>query len=454
LAVDVPYWIVLEKTADPAGGRLVIDTGATVNAGTLLVLDPSPTPTWRAANGAIWLRGYSSGTVTTNPLWEAEDTSNMSFEVGEDEFVVYTKTAGLITLGGSTDTILLRLRAELDANNTAGALSNGSTGLIHVSLQSNNAGIPSGTTVATCSSVQMNSLTSNFANYIFTLNSSLAAGTYWVLVSLSEKPVKGNVSICKKGRPITYMAVSNAETGTFRVQAGQPWVKSYLASPIAYASFNRDTTDVSQSLPGPNSQRTYIGVNQTSPTYKVEGFWAYNFTRFDKPKQLTLYPRAAYDRVTQQWVYVQFNSACYVVVRLLRGSTVITKFIDIPAAPGWRASFWQKNVSTYQTIDTTTPMTLDELMDDINLNNYYASGALQPYYNAQFEGYFTPKFNEAYSLTVTSSGGCQVFVNGVSLLNTLLAPVNFPSPISLGTLSNTSVYHFVIQYYTGDESQF
>ena len=450
MRLGVQYWLVLEQTVEPSGGRVVIDTGATTYVDSMMMYDPSPTGHWSQSSGRIWLRGYDSNTLTTSPTFEAENPDLPGWESGQDEVLSYKYHAGLVELDGTTSRVMLRLRAKLYADNTSGNLFNADEDTVKVVIQSDNSGVPSGTVVSTGVPIKQNIITSEFTNYTFDLDQTLVAGTYWVVVSTSARPLGGSIAYCKQSRPNTFICTSSTDSA-FVTQGNKPWLRSYLSSPTMFAAFNRDTSNVLESLPGPNDQRTYTSLTKQSSTYKVESYWSYDFTRFAKPTSLTLYPRAAFDLVTQQWLYTQFSKKCHVMLRLLRGDKIIDKYIEIPAAPGWRGQFTNRTAESYQIFDST-PVSVDVTFDSIDLQNYDGNGLLGDYFNAKISGYFTPKYSEVYSLTITSSGGCRVYLDGALVLDTWLSPTNFPTPVSLGLLSNTTVYNLTIEYYSANET--
>jgi hypothetical protein len=426
-------WLVLQKNTEPINQVMVVDFDATGKSSPTLLASPSAS-TWIVPGGTAWATASGTGGSTLTAPYNP--TSVATF----DEPISYLSTAVQVTLTGSTNTLNVRLRAD-------GTLTNPVADNLSFALFTNSSAQP-GTVVSQAGTISYSSLATTFGPKALTLSTTVPSGVYWLVITPSTAPLGGRVCIEKTGSPGAVTEIIYTSDGLIRAELGQPYITWYAVPTALYGAFNRSTTAVATSLPGPFTQRNYIAPGVQSATYQVESWWSWTGDPFPQAVQLSLYPRAFY--YSGSWRYANFSNEAFVVARLLIDGQIEDVMVTVPQAPGWSARFWAQTANTVQVINTNEPPAFSETVDQIDLVNFTNSGSLGQYFNADFTGTFTPHYNEAYTLRVQGSTGFRVYLNGTLIIDNLINPVGTEIDYTTAVLNNTLDYEFEVQFYSSN----
>ena len=432
----IKYWLIITQMAPAIGGYVVFNAESD-GSPVLLQYDPTA-DNWVTPGGYAWLTASNGSSVVLSPTFDATST------VGFDEPMLYGLAAANLTVSGTFNSFSVRLKSTAQLTNITGKT-------ITVKLCQNNNGVP-GTVVQTFT-LPLMLLTTAYQAFSFTTTSPQSAGVYWVTLSLAPT-TGGYVCLHKDGTPGTDLLTQLTSTSSFTPLVGQIYAQFFDVPVQIYGAFNRDSTDVDGSLPGPFDGRTYIGPNQQSAIYKVDSWWAFNCDEIVPAAPLSIYPRAFINPITSGWQYANFSQNCYVLVRYVQNGIIQTQNITIPSAPGWLGQFWDATSSDYQSIDENQSPTLTEILSKLDLLNYSAQGALAPYFNAVFTGSFAPWFADSYQITVVCEGGCRLYFDGSptpSMDSWILggSPPDFYTPI----LVAGQQYTIRVEYYCAGGAQ-
>jgi hypothetical protein len=336
----------------------------------------------------------------------------------------------------------LRLRVMLGGGFTK--LLNGDSAHLIAHLYADNGGLP-GERLVTGGTVRFGELsTTGFTEIIFSLPYTFASNsTYWIVLEKSASEIGGSVVFDYATSADEHIAKPDLNN-EWSKEAGTVWIKFYQVTTEVYGAFNRNTPNVLRYLPPPNRNREAL------PVYRVDGYWAYTCKRLDVPQQLSIYPRAFYDG--SQWRYARFANDIHVCVRYMVDGEVRTLLHTFRAAPAWRAQWWKRSSLDYNTINTSVPPDIDKMATTVNYTNATVDGQAE-YINGRFEGSFTPLYNEAYTLSVTSSQGVRIYVNDVLVIDQWLNASLATFTYNMGTLSNTAPNRIVVEHFHAAGSQ-
>jgi hypothetical protein len=342
----------------------------------------------------------------------------------------------------SASSFALRLMVVLDAGFTE--LLNGDSARLIAHLYANNAGVP-GERLITGGTVNFGALsTTGFTEITFSLPYTFASdSTYWIVLEKSAPELGGSIMF-DYATSVDENIAQPDTGGEWATEAGEAWIKFYQVTTEAYGAFNRDTANILRYLPPPNKTREAL------PVYRVDGHWAYTCKRFEAPQQLSIYPRAFYDG--SQWRYARFANDIHVCVRYLVDGEVRTLLHTFKASPSWRAQWWKRSSLDYNTINTSVAPNVDEMVTTVDYTNVTVDGQTE-YINGRLEGSFTPLYNEAYTLSVTSSQGVRVYVNDVLVIDQWLNTSLNTFTYNMGTLSNTVANRIVVEHFHATGSQ-
>lgn len=294
LIASTEYWVVLELSATPQGGDIVL---ASINP-------------------------YIGFT------YEKLNSEAFSFvSISSSNSVNFT----------------LSLRLFLDETNTTGELTNLS-GLVNINIYSDNSD-SIGDKLFTADSINFNTLTESFQS--FTITASDVSVTfqpntkYWVVITESVRTRGGIINtdlnniIIDSGR---YRIENTGRYDIWNDNNKKIWMKLFNDLPEIYGVFNRDNYSINKWLPGPNKSR------QTSAQYSLEGYWSFTIKEFPEPSYVYIYPRAIgvkdpippnadseldFALPPANWAYVPYQKDIYVAIRLICGGKLTDYFIHL-----------------------------------------------------------------------------------------------------------------------------
>lgn len=450
LQADIVYWLVLEKDSEMLDGDFVsLETR----------VDPSPevdswaydnVDGWRPAQGAWWL-------TLSNGLDEVDPPAFDWEESGFDEWLVFPKSATALAASDEFDRVTLSLGFTPVDGNTTGGLLNASTAGMRVKVVLDDFGEPSDDLQATSAIVRFSTLGVELAEIEFILDTAVPAGTYWLILEPTVMPAGGYLKTRRVGYTSGQMA-SHEFGGTWNPQSSDAYRKFYAVPIEPFAAFNRGESNIVPYLPPANDQRTYVGVNQRSATYKVEGYWQYALTWPGEPSELAIYPRAFYNSTTPAWEYAPYSRDIFVKLKLLVDGRIVEKdTIRLEGAPSWLASFWKKTSSSYKSLDVSDTPDSRRVVAQLDFVSHDESGLLGQYYNATFEGYFRPLYDgDTYTLVLQADAGAKVFFGDdpEPVIDTwdepVMSPVSYTIPYPL---EQDVAYRVYVEYYRAGGSQ-
>ena len=449
----VVYWLVLQPTEDMPWGFVAVDAKLEPVTPVAWHYDSGiDVPDWTAVAGNPWISAYDEDTLVLTP----------EFDYATDEYfnelLCYNQTAIKITIASNVDRISIPLSIVAHSSNPFSALLNTSGKRIRMQIVTSVSDFPSEVEVTTAIGPELRSLTSLTTEYKFELEDALPSGTYWVKISMDEIPRGGWVFIPRTGITTNYLLYQLPDA-TWQPQSSDVWLNFYQTNYAVLGACNRDTPNITEHLPPPNSQRTYTGVNTQSSVYKVDTFWSYTSRHLPEPSELSIYPRAFYNYNTALWEYAPRSRDMYVKVKLWVDGRIVDKdIIHIESAPGWRAQFWVKTDGTEKELDITNEPTTDMIVDNINYENYEGeSDELGQHWNAQFQGYFRPIYDgEVYTLVLEANTGARVYFDDMStpVIDTWESPSSVPvSYVIPGPLDQANAYQILVEHYRDAATQ-
>ncbi|MDD3315659.1 MAG: DNRLRE domain-containing protein [Syntrophaceticus sp.] len=90
--------------------------------------------------------------------------------------------------------------------------------------------------------------------------------------------------------------------------------------------------------------------------------------------------------------------------------------LQLSRVQGWSGKWWNRTSSNYKTIDTVQTPAITSIYNTVDFSNFIPAGQ-STYYNGRLEGVVTPKYNESYTLYVTTDDGVRVWFDGVLLID-------------------------------------
>jgi mannan endo-1,4-beta-mannosidase len=429
---DVPYWKI---NLNPYFGLANPDTEDVAPSITEVRADSWTIAPAGLSAGDLENYGTQSKLALDAALNQTSGGQNGAFDSTFVAFKVSTTVPTSISSFGA------RLKVVFDVGQTQ--LLNASSARIKAHLYADNSGTP-GQRLITGGTVEYGLLETTYAELIFALPYDLSANTtYWIVLEQTAPPIGGEIFFDY----LTNAALNIAKPDTTTIwatTAGKAWIKFYQVSAEAYATFNRDTANVLKFLPPPNRTREAL------PVYRVEGYWSYTCKALDKPQQMALYPRAFNDG--SQWRYARFANDIHICVRYRSDGELRTQFYKFAASPSWKEQWWKKTIDNYNVIDTSVTPNSDQIINFLDYTSKVVDGQTD-YINGRFEGHFTPIYNEAYTLRVTSNSGVRAYVNGTLVIDQWLNGSLGTFSYSMGTLANNIEIHLVIEYFHSTGTQ-
>jgi hypothetical protein len=260
-------------------------------------------------------------------------------------------------------------------------------------------------------SISFSELTTSFVGYEFKLDYNLNSGyDYWIVLELSSLPIDGNI----------YIEVLNSGLNIAQPNANDEWIlgtgtpvlNCYKKPVEIFGAFNRDESNVLESLPPPNQYRS------SGQLYYVDGYASFTCKKFDTPKVLAFYPRAFVNN-SSVWQYAACSNDIYVAIRYKQNDRIISETKKIfSKSPKWRTKWWQRNQENYHIINELDEVLLDVIDFEINYPN--ANDLLDnaaTYLNSVTTGSFVPLFSESYTFNFAVSGGLRVYIDNVLVID-------------------------------------
>ncbi len=294
LIIATEYWVVLELSATPQGGDIVL--------------------------------------ASVNPF------SDFTYEKLSSEAFSF------VSLSDSNSVnFTLPLKVLLNDTNTTGALTNGS-GQVNINIYSDNNNSV-GTKLFTADNVDFADLSESFQTFAFTASDvsvTFEANTkYWVVITESVRTRGGVVNSDLANIIIDSARYRLEDTGRYTIwndNGKKIWMKLFNDLPEIYGVFNRDNYSIFKWLPPPNKSR------QTSAQYVMDGYWAFRIKDFPEPSDVYIYPRAVgiadpippnadseldFALPPANWAYVPYQRDIYVAIRLICGGKLTDYFIHL-----------------------------------------------------------------------------------------------------------------------------